>query len=391
MQIAEDGVPSVYEHGQLYFLSSVPGCASKVYHLKKAEKEETVFPADSNVLENEYIKLTVDAREGVSLTEKRTNRVLLNNAKDFLVLQGDQGNFQIEDICSPEQYAWAVPVQVERLSGAVLRASGNFVEEASWTLDFTLRPGDRMLGIQVNVHWQAEGKRLRLKLNTSLQDAGDGIYEVPFGVVRRRAYTPGFCQKGEWPVQRFAAMEDQQGGLALINDGVPGVEILGGTMLTTLLRSPTASYAGMIPDETSSQHGSHTFAFALYPYQGSWQDSDVLRLAQGWNEPMRVYTALDTEAKDTESQLTVDSPSVLLSAVKHPEEEGKEGLMIRFHEEAGRTQDCTVTIPGWVRAWETDLLENAKEEIPGTEEKIHLRFAPWQIKTLYAEREKKHE
>ena len=50
--------------------------------------------------------------------------------------------------------------------------------------------------------------------------------------------------------------------------GVPGVEILSGTLLTTLLRAPTSSYAGITPDETSSQHGDHTFAFALYPYQG---------------------------------------------------------------------------------------------------------------------------
>ena len=95
---------------------------------------------------------------------------------------------------------------------------------------------------------------------------------------------------------------------------------------------------------------------------------------------MRVYAASDTESKDMESLVTVDSPFILLSAVKYSEEEGKEGLMIRLHEEAGRTQDCIVTIPGSVRAWETDLLENIKEEFPVMEGKIHLRFFPGKSK-----------
>ena len=217
-------------------------------------------------------------------------------------------------------------------------------------------------------------------------ETGSCICEIPFGAVRRSTYAPGFCQKGEWPVQRFSLLEDTKGGLALINTGVPGVEVTGSSLYTTLLRSPVAVYAGMIPDATSSQHGIHVFTFSLYPYSGAWQDSDVLRLAQEWNDPLSVFPC-DEHHEPLESLLSVSESSVLLHAVKHPENtEDQNEIILRLAEQTGRETDCRLRLRNACRAWRTNLKEEKEEEIPVQDSTLQIHLSPWQICTLCVQR-----
>lgn len=390
---AKGAVPSYIENDSLWFIAEVDACAAAVYVVRPASGAACAHPAcgreERAALENERLRLTLDAQDGATLTDKATGRTILDGARDLLVLQDDTGNFQIENIVSGESHAWSGPVSVEQTGEYTACARGAFTQQgrtvAAWQIAFTLRPGDARLGMQVHVNWQAEGKRLRVKLNTSFKNAGDGIYEIPFGVVRRRAYTPGFCRKGEWPAQRFAAIEDGLGGAALLNDGAPGVEILGGTMYTTLLRAPTQEYAGMIPDESSSQHGEHDFRFAVMPYAGRWQDADILRAAQAWNEPLRVYAA-EADARALPCRLSVSSPTVLLSAVKRPEDGAPRGAILRLTESAGAEQRCDVHLPWAARAYAANLREERGEALPLENGALALTFQPWQIRTIYVER-----
>ncbi len=382
-------VPSYRSGEDLWFAAEVDACATAVYTLEPAKGALEPVP-EGTTLENEYVRLEVDADRGVTLTDRKSGRTLLDGARDLLVVQGDTGNFQFEQLVANEQHAWSAPVLVDRLDACSVSASGLFFDrdgalEASWRLVFTVRPGEPLVGLHVHVDWRAIGKRLRLKLSTTLDDAGAGVYEVPFGAVRRRPYTPGFSHKGEWPAQRFVAVEGREAGLALVNDGVPGVETLCGTMATTLLRAPVQTYAHMVPDDSSQQHGTHDFAFALLAYRGRWEDSDVLRMARRWNTPLRLHAAASGDAADP-SALSLDNPSVMLSALKGAVD-APEALVLRLYEGTGRGESCSVRLPGAVRAWESDMLERRGPEIPVESGGVlRLDFRPWQIRTLLVER-----
>lgn len=393
--VKKDGAdcPSYVKDGYVWFEAEVGPCAASVYDITKLE--EAVLPSESAEvsqisLENEYMSLTVDSVDGISLVLKENNEVILNQVKDLLVLQGDTGNFQIERIETSEQHAWANPLCIIRKYPDEVVVEGSFTDseghkEVDWTLTFTLHSGQPFLGLQVHTDWQAVGKRMRLKLATSLQNAGDGIYEVPFGVVRRRAYTPAFCRKGEWPTQRFAAVEDSRTGLALINNGVPGVETLGGTIYTTILRAPTEVYAGMIPDDSSQQHGEHDFSFALLPYSGTWQESEVLKTAQRWNQPLRAFAA-DGNATGFDSMFEIDNPAVVLSSIKQPEDGSRPGIFLRMGENIGEKQQCRIRLQDAVRAWDANMMEEVIEPLTVTDGSVMVEFKPWQIRTIYIER-----
>ncbi|MBQ4085267.1 MAG: hypothetical protein IJC54_01685 [Clostridia bacterium] len=385
------GTPSYRADGHLYFRADIGPLSSAVFEMDECAGENEAFVPQSGYaeLENEYIRLIVDSDKGVSLVSKETGCMILDHVRDLLILQGDTGSFQVERIETPEQYAWTDDVHVVQTDEYTIRACGAFRSadriEAEWTLFFRLRPGEKAVGLQIETAWQAIGKRLRLKLNTTMHRAGDTINEIPFGVIRRRAYTPAFSRKGEWPVQRFAAIEDRDNGIALINDGAPGVEALGGSLYTTLLRAPTQVYAGMVPDDSSQQHGMHTFRFAVLPYAGLWQDSGVLRYAQTHNSPLRLFAA-EGKAEPMKSLFSVDNPAVVLSTVKPAEDECRNDIVIRLYESTGREQECKVKLAGMKKAWIANMAEERMEELAVEDGCVLLRFKPWQIVTLCAER-----
>lgn len=90
----------------------------------------------------------MDADEGVTLLNKATNSLILDHVRDMLVLQGDTGSFQIEQIDTPEQHAWVDEVQVVQNDMYSICTSGSFradnVIKADRTLTFRLHPGDKI-------------------------------------------------------------------------------------------------------------------------------------------------------------------------------------------------------------------------------------------------------
>jgi alpha-mannosidase len=255
-------------------------------------------PADTATLENESLRLDFDSVNGIAkLVWKPTGRVLMENAGDWLVAQSDDGSFQIENPNGPEVAvsSGAICIQTSqsplgqkvRLFGLLPRLAWAGADSLlDWHADFTLPTGSPAVHLALRLDWRGEKTRVRLTLPTEI-DSSTGIYEVPFGVVRRKPYSPRTNAKGEWPAHRFVALEDHSHGIALINTGVGGVEVSGGRIYTTLLRAPRAEYAGMVTDGTSSQHGTHDYTFAIQPYAGSWADADVVRTAQALNNPLR--------------------------------------------------------------------------------------------------------
>lgn len=141
----------------------------------------------------------------------------------------------------------------------------------------------------------------------------------------------------------------------------------------------------MVPDDSSQQHGMHTFRFAVLPYAGLWQDSGVLRYAQTHNSPLRLFAA-EGKAEPMESLFSVDNPAVVLSTVKPAEDEWRNDIVIRLYESTGREQECKVKLAGMKKAWIANMAEERMEELAVEDGCVLLRFKPWQIVTLCAER-----
>ncbi|MCC6456360.1 MAG: alpha-mannosidase [Caldilineaceae bacterium] len=388
--------------GRVRVMATTPAMGSQIFSLEPgAAAQASSHIVESGTIENEFILVECDARRLIKrLVWKETGATILENAMDLLSVQRDNGSFQIEDFQGDE-----IPATVGRLWIEACEPSAiaqrlilkgafpqlNAIGDAgflNWEAELEVRNGKPALYVQLRIDWQGEASRLRFNLATNIKSF-DGIYEIPFGTVHRGSYRERGTAKGEWPAQRFVVVEDQSHGLALINTGAAGVEVSGGRISTTILRAPKSEYAGMVVDDTSSQHGQHTFDFVVQPYSGHWPEKGVVQLAQEANEKLRaiVYPHANPQQSVAASWMRLAPSSAVLSAVKAAEE-GADELIVRLYETAGRSTLAELWVRGAQQAWKSDLQEEARyAALSCSNETITIPMQPYEIVTIKVNRE----
>ena len=319
---------------------------------------------------------------------KSTGRVVMKDIGDLLVVQKDRGNFQIEQPVHSEISCLAGDFEHKiyaagdsnfaEIEGILPGPDG---EKIPYSIVLTLHKGEAAIHVSVKTDWHSEAARLRLKLKTEMQSSINE-YEVPFGVTERTAYVPRFNARGEWPAYRFVCVEEptEHWGVALVNCGTVGVEAHDGVLYTTLLRAPVEEYAGMIPDDTSSEHGSHEFSFALMFYENGWRKSGVSEFAQRFNNPPLVFAGTP-KCKGSSIELTGDG--VVLSAILNTHEGD---MAVRMYESFGETSHALLKMNGLFDIWASDLNEKRGEAIAVNKSELELEFRPFEIKTLILRR-----
>ena len=396
-------------NGQVHVLAEIPPVGYRRFQLMEGPaplntqmEMEPATRKESGFIENEYIRLEFDDKFGLKkLIWKETGRVLLENAVDLLVVQRDDGNFQIEQPTASEVFSGAGEIRIlhheKTNAGESVRLSGYFPalswagqdSHLGWQVAFTLLRGKPRVDMCLKLDWKGESSRIRLKLATHM-DTSAGIYEIPFGTVKRKPYGVTGTSRGEWPAHRFVAMEEGGYGLALVNTGTAGVEVNGGTILNTLIRAPKSEYAGMVADDSSSQHGTHEFAFALVPYEGSWRDSAVIQTAQELNNPVHVRSAVagagtsgskNRQEINHHSFLNIEPNHVVLSALK-PAEDGSGDWIVRAYETAGKAVEAQMWVEGVSAAWRSGLREQRGDEIDCQNGSLRFVTNPFEIVTL---------
>ncbi len=437
-------IPFEVKDGNIRILTELPATGVSSFIIEKGEEKSLKKQeVASTIIENEYIQLECDNQYGIKrLVLKDSNRTIMKNAGDFLVIQHDEGNFQIEQPASAEVIAAAGKIRVYACETSAIGESvillGEFPRmfwagdnsSLIWEAELTLLKGKPRVDVKLTLNWIGEASRIRLKLSTEVK-ASEGIYEIPFGTVRRKPYSITGNARGEWPAHRFVALEDNVQGIALINNGTVGVEVNGGTLYNTLIRAPKSEYSGMVPDDTSSQRGTHEFEFALMPYEGSWNEALVVKQAQEVNSPVLAHVyegtidtiigmgevdmSIDTVEKAifqcSSSYLSINANNVVLSSVKVPEDVKEENnsisgmlkndtnelvdinhkalpneLVVRLYETAGDSITTKLYLKGAKEAWCSNLKEERLEVILCNNETIEIDMKPFEIKTILVKR-----
>jgi alpha-mannosidase len=389
-------IPCASVFGELLVRVQIPAGSQQTIEIQPGSSTDfSDKKVERAVIENEHLFLEVSQGLGIQrLTLKQTGRTVLENVGDFLVIQRDQGSFQIESPISAEITAAAGEFEIYQSKtsevGQHLFLRGSFPgllwneqkPPLDWEIEFNLFNADPVLYATIRLDWHGEEARLRLKLPTCIR-SHEGIYEIPFGVVNRKPYGIRGNARGEWPAARFVVLEDTEGGLALINTGTPGVEVMGGTLWNSLLRAPRAEYAGMVTDETSSQHGRHTFHFGILPYHGRWEQSRLLQAAQEMNNPILAIPGGSKNNTNFLGQIYFElKPSnLILSTLKAPEDRSEEWIA-RLYETTGAPTHGELFIKGAVKAWRSSLAEERLEEIPCQKGWIDLTLSAFEILTL---------
>ncbi|MBO0746590.1 MAG: alpha-mannosidase, partial [Candidatus Dormibacteraeota bacterium] len=225
--------------------------------------------------------------------------------------------------------------------------------------------GDR-LDIATTLDWHDRRFLLKARFPLAVR-APYASFETAFGVEHRPTHqnTSWDAARFEVAGHRFVDLSEPDYGVAVLNDGKYGHDVVGSDIGLSLLRSP------VYPD-TLADEGEQSFVYAVCPHQGPWLEGGVLREAEDLNTPLLTRVCGASEAR-TWRPLTLEGLPVALGALKPLEDGG--GLALRCYEPQGARGAVRPTLPeGWELDGEMTLLEERTGE-------VETAFTPFQVRT----------
>jgi alpha-mannosidase len=365
---------------------TVPSCGYTTLHrLDSPTKPGTPVSVGRNgdnlfYMENEFIRVQFNARgEVTSLFDKETRRETLSGpASQFRLYKDVPTNWDAWDLDSAyelQPVATDEPATLEIVASGPLQAQIKLtraLSQSSITQVITLRRASRRLEFETTIDWQEKHKLLKVAFPTNIH-ASEAIHEIQFGHLRRPNHRSRQYDADRFEVSnhKWTALAEENRGVAVLNDCKYGVNVLGGTINLTLLKSALA------PDMNADK-GIQTFTYALYPWKGTFAECNLVREGYELNVPPMVIPGEAGQG----SLLSVDAPNIVLETVKLAED-GSGDIILRFYESKRMATRCTLTlgIPAHA-ALQTDLTEEGGEPLPIGFGNVALDFRPFEIKTV---------
>lgn len=391
-------VPVSKQEDGVLALVSLPSCGSvslrPLSHDDKDQKEALTKPENNMPqalawkdgagyhLENEHIAALIDGDgQVISFVLKASGREVAAGAMNQLRLYRDQPRaFDAWDIDSNyrEEAPEIACIEEIAVTGqgllAELKIKGR-IGASEYTQKICLGAGQRRLEFDMEVEWRELHRLLKTSFPVDVH-AASAKHEIQFGYVERPTHRSRQYDKERFEVcnHRYTALCDASHGAALLNNCKYGISVNGGDMELTLLRASAGP-------AMRADNGTQRFAYALYAWEGSFIDSDVVEQGYDFNvEPF----AVNGSAPSFEA-VKINRKNVILETMK-PAEDGSGDIILRLYEAAGAAVETEITLNLPVReVCECNMLEEEKgkickdlEETPS----LHLAFRAFEIKTL---------
>ncbi len=335
------------------------------------------------VLENEMVRVQINAQGQITTLFHKT-------AGRECITPGEVGNgFMLYEDLPAEYDAWNVDVYyaekiLQKPTAARLNVLENGPLRVKVSLEMALGEKSRLWQIitltaisaqiefETRVNWQEEHALLRVDFPLNLR-AQLASFETQFGLVQRSTHVNTSYERAQFevPAQRWADLSEPDFGMALLNNCKYGYACKDGILSLSLLRAPAE------PD-TLADRGEHTFAYALLPHALSAQLSALWWQAACFNQPLLLTQG--RSGQDSLKIADVNAPNVVLDTIKLAEDGN--GLILRLYEAAGCATHFTLSVRGFQKGWDCNLLEQNNEILVIENDRIEGDIQPFQIKTL---------
>jgi len=400
----------------LIFTSSIPSLGYKIFSLNYRKNNlPNTFKIKDNQIENKFYKIKLgDSGVINSLIFKENNFEYVDQERAFfndLAMQDDNGDlWLLYEGPLVDSHDWgraqdnikdSMPVK-PKLSKSRKRRIGFFVHSKDTPNKVEIiEKGPVRILIKVEgilSFWEVKVKfiqyiylyselnridfktkilpsgkhyRIRVCFPTSIKN-GEIYHGIPFGSIER--------PEGEFPAQNWIAYGNEEKGICLLNQGLPGNNVTDGVMMLSLMRSVAMEYKG--PSKGAFEEGiSHTFNYSIVPYSRKFFSS-FARKGFEFNNPL-VNWELNS-IKDgfplKKSFIKVQPSSIILSSLRKIEDK----VLIRLYEAEGK--ECKAKIEFFKElkeVEETDFLGRGKRKIEKVKENmIEPAFSPYEIKTF---------
>jgi alpha-mannosidase len=363
---------------------TVPACGWTTTNLEEisatSSKRARKIKVTPTSLENDLLTAKFNEHgELQSLVDKQSGMELMAGSGNRFCLYKDiPARFDAWDIDSMTEsllMQTEEPVVIEVLSVepevGKIRLSRK-LHNSTITQVISLRKGKRRIDFATTVDWQESHKLLKVAFPVNIH-ANEAVHEIQFGHLTRPTHRsrPFDADRFEVNNHKWSAMVEENRGVAILNDSKYGINVLKNSMNLTLLKSALA------PDPVADR-GLQVFTYALYYWNGSFGDCDVVREAYELNCPVSIIPG---EA-GTQSVFSLDKAEIILETVKLAED-GSNDIIVRLYESKRTHTQCILsTMLPVEKVSQTDMLERFQNELHIEKGRISLEFRPFEIKTV---------
>ncbi len=346
-----------------------------------AARTVSMLHATRRSLENERISVTFNDRgEITSLYDKEAGAELAAGACNALALYKDVPTawdaWDVDSMyaLSPVELPGKAAIEVLDQGPLVARIRiSRRINESDWVQVASLRRGSRRVDFQTAVEWRESHKLLKVCFPVR-HHANEALHEIQFGHVARPTHLSRQFDADRFEVSahKWSALAEEGRGFAVLNDCKYGVNVLGSSINLTLLK------AALAPDMNADK-GSHSFTYAIYSWNGNLSSSGLVREGYELNHPV----VLSTGGLGEKSVIRVNSPNVILEAMKPAESGAEDVIVLRLYESmrTGTRGTLSIDLP-LASVEEADMRERVKRALPLRDGKVALEFRPFEIKTL---------
>jgi len=390
----------------------VPALGYRSFVLRR-EKEfpgsmKRIAPS-ATMLENEYLRATVNSNGTIELMDKQTGSVY--KGLHYFEDSGERGtgwesrppseNIVVSSLGCPVEislkentplsgtirvrYRMRIPSGLIHDNAHEYTRRGEREEDLAIETFFTLRAGARRLDCRTRFENRAKNHRLRVFFPTGLSGAGESAAETPFDVVRRPIprgpdHPYSRTTNPQQPCLRFADVSDGKSGLAALTKGIHEYEVTDDPsriLALTLLRSfevtlctVTYRWERMPNQELSQQIGPHELEYSLYPHRGDWIQGSVMEEAEHFTLPMETAQSTPLHPEEAKGErlfppvygfLEIAPSELVMSSLKRAE--GSNDTILRIYNPTERSIQGTIRVPVKIR--NSSLVNMNEGEIKG--------------------------
>jgi alpha-mannosidase len=339
---------------RLVLAVDVPPMGYRTYRLYPSDAPP-VPPPTSLTLANDFVALAIDPATGwlTSLRDKVSDVDVVGGGTHAVVID-DRSDTWGHRVRAYDRTAGVFTPSSVRLVEqgpvrSILRVVSTY-ESSTLVEEYVLGTRDRHVEVRVTLDWHEKQKLLKLRFPTVLSDV-DATFEIPYGHLSRPANGREEVAQA-WVDVTGVLPDGRHGGLAVLNDGKYGHDVLGGDIGITAARSPV--YAWHEPKEldedelyTFQDQGRQEFTYRLVPHGGDWRAASVVRLAAELNQPPfpLLESYHDGDLPQTRSFMAVSRGTVVPTVLKAAEDDPT-ATVVRAYESAGRPCEATIEVLG---------------------------------------------
>ena len=339
-------------------------------------------PLDTNVLENERLRVTVEQDGTLSeIFDKTANRSLLKAGArgNVLTLYPDElTHWDINKayLKEPGERAKCVKQHAYRL-GASQIIEQTFTVGAASKIEQRIVLDDHGVSVrfETTVDWQEEYQMLRVAFPTEIV-TDHAACEIQFGHIDRPTHANTSWDEAKFEVcaHKWVDLQDASGGLALLNDCKYGYRVRNNVLDLCLLRSQNC------PAEHGDR-GTHSFTYAICPHVGDAWTGGVIAEGYRLNTPLIRKPCVGAGGETCLQPFAVTDGTAILETVKKAEE--GDDLLLRLYEGRGGATAARLKLFGYEAIGLCNLLEEPMEEPLKTEgDTVVLSFHAFEIKTI---------